>query len=138
MDALAPGDPERVGCYRLLYLLGTGGMGRVYLGESPDGAMVAVKLIRPDLAGHPDFRRRFAQEVAAARRVERPVHGPGRRRRSRRPAAVAGDHVRRRPVSGRRGGQPRAVQRHRGAHARRRAGGRARPPCTRPASCTAT
>ena len=72
MDALAPGDPEHVGCYRLRYLLGTGGMGRVYLGESPDGAMVAVKLIRPDLAGHPDFRRRFAQEVAAARRVGGP------------------------------------------------------------------
>ncbi len=72
MDALAPGDPELVGCYRLRYLLGTGGMGRVYLGESPDGAMVAVKLIRPDLADHPDFRRRFAQEVVAARRVGGP------------------------------------------------------------------
>jgi hypothetical protein len=72
MDALAPGDPELVGCYRLRHLLGTGGMGRVYLGESPDGAMVAVKLIRPDLADHPDFRRRFAQEVAAARRVGGP------------------------------------------------------------------
>ncbi len=72
MDVLRPGDPELVGRYRLLHRLGTGGMGRVYLGESPDGAMVAVKLIRPDLAGHPDFRRRFAQEVAAARRVSGP------------------------------------------------------------------
>jgi hypothetical protein len=72
MDALRAGDPELVGCYRLRHRLGTGGMGRVYLGESPDGAMVAVKLIRPDLAGHPDFRRRFAQEVAAASRVSGP------------------------------------------------------------------
>jgi hypothetical protein len=61
-----------VGDFRLLHRLGTGGMGRVYLGESPDGAMVAVKLIRSDLADNPDFRRRFAQEVAAARRVSGP------------------------------------------------------------------
>jgi hypothetical protein len=44
-------------------------MGRVYLGESPSGQMVAVKLIRAELAGNPNFRRRFAQEVEAARRV---------------------------------------------------------------------
>jgi hypothetical protein len=44
-------------------------MGRVYLGQSPSGQMVAVKLIRAELAGNPDFRRRFAQEVEAARRV---------------------------------------------------------------------
>jgi hypothetical protein len=44
-------------------------MGRVYLGESPGGAMVAVKLIRAELADNPDFRRRFAYEVAAAKRV---------------------------------------------------------------------
>jgi hypothetical protein len=47
-------------------------MGRVYLGESTAGAMVAVKLIRADLADDPDFRRRFAQEVAAAKRVSGP------------------------------------------------------------------
>jgi hypothetical protein len=44
-------------------------MGRVYLGESPSGRMVAVKLIRSELADNPDFRRRFAQEVAAAKCV---------------------------------------------------------------------
>jgi Protein kinase domain len=69
MDALRPDDPRLVGGYRLLHRLGTGGMGRVYLGESPDGAMVAVKLIRAELADNPDFRRRFAYEVAAAKRV---------------------------------------------------------------------
>ncbi len=69
MDALQPEDPRRVGRYRLLNRLGTGGMGRVFLGQSPSGRLVAVKLIRPDLAGDPDFRRRFAQEVTAARRV---------------------------------------------------------------------
>ena len=69
MDALQPGDPLAVGRYRLLNRLGSGGMGRVYLGKSPGGRLVAVKLIRPELADDPDFRRRFAQEVHAARRV---------------------------------------------------------------------
>jgi hypothetical protein len=44
-------------------------MGRVYLGQSPSGQMVAVKLIRAELAGNPNFRRRFALEVEAAKRV---------------------------------------------------------------------
>jgi serine/threonine protein kinase len=69
VDALQPGDPLAVGKYRLLNRLGAGGMGRVYLGTSPGGRLVAVKLIRPELADDPDFRRRFAQEVHAARRV---------------------------------------------------------------------
>jgi serine/threonine protein kinase len=69
VDALQPDDPHWVGRYRLLKRLGTGGMGRVYLGQSPGGRLVAVKLIRPELADDPGFRRRFAQEVNAARRV---------------------------------------------------------------------
>ena len=69
VDALQPGDPQWVGRYRVLKRLGTGGMGRVFLGQSPGGRLVAVKLIRPELADDPSFRRRFAQEVSAARRV---------------------------------------------------------------------
>ncbi len=69
MDALQPDDPGQVGRYRLVKRLGTGGMGRVYLGQSPGGRLVAVKVIRPELADDPGFRRRFAQEVSAARRV---------------------------------------------------------------------
>jgi serine/threonine protein kinase len=44
-------------------------MGRVYLGRSPGGRNVAIKVIRADLAENPDFRARFAREVAAARMV---------------------------------------------------------------------
>jgi len=44
-------------------------MGRVFLGQSPGGRLVAVKVIRPELAQDPDFRNRFAREVATARTV---------------------------------------------------------------------
>ncbi|MBY8341877.1 serine/threonine protein kinase, partial [Streptomyces sp. KC 17012] len=66
---LEAGDPQRVGPYRVLALLGAGGMGRVYLAESRGGRLVAVKMIRPEVAGNEQFRRRFAREVAAARAV---------------------------------------------------------------------
>ncbi|MFJ2738296.1 WD40 repeat domain-containing serine/threonine protein kinase [Streptomyces sp. NPDC087440] len=69
MDALEPDDPQWVGTYRLDGRLGAGGMGRVYLGTSPGGRRVAVKVIQPGLASTPQFRRRFAREVEAARRV---------------------------------------------------------------------
>jgi len=63
------GDPESVGPYRILGRLGAGGMGQVYLGRSVGGRLVAVKVIRPELAGEPGFRARFAREVTAARNV---------------------------------------------------------------------
>lgn len=44
-------------------------MGQVFLGLSPGGRKVAVKLIRPEYASSPQFRRRFMHEVAAAGRV---------------------------------------------------------------------
>ncbi|MFC5664242.1 protein kinase [Kitasatospora misakiensis] len=69
MQPLAADDPRQVGAYRLLRRLGAGGMGRVYLGRTAGGRIVAVKVVRPDLAGDADFRARFRQEVAAARRV---------------------------------------------------------------------
>ncbi|MGW1069634.1 serine/threonine-protein kinase [Streptomyces aureus] len=69
MEGLKPSDPQRVGRYRIAGLLGAGGMGRVYLGRSPSGRLVAVKVVRPELADDPGFRRRFAREVAAARKV---------------------------------------------------------------------
>ncbi|EHM23855.1 MULTISPECIES: WD40 repeat domain-containing serine/threonine protein kinase [Streptomyces] len=69
MDALRPDDPQWVGPYRLDGRLGEGGMGSVFLGTSPGGRKVAVKLIRRELSEAPQFRERFAREVDAARRV---------------------------------------------------------------------
>jgi serine/threonine protein kinase len=66
---LQAGDPPQVGPYLLLGRLGAGGMGQVFLGRSPGGRLVAVKVIRAELAGDPGFRARFAREVVAARKV---------------------------------------------------------------------
>ena len=62
-------DPQLVGPYRLLGRLGAGGMGQVYLGKSPGGRLVAIKLIRPELAEERGFRARFASEISAAKNV---------------------------------------------------------------------
>jgi serine/threonine protein kinase len=69
MKALAIDDPRVIGEYRLRAQLGAGGMGRVYLGLSPGGRAVAIKVVHPDLASDTEFLRRFSQEVAAARAV---------------------------------------------------------------------
>ncbi|WP_225794353.1 WD40 repeat domain-containing serine/threonine protein kinase [Streptomyces aculeolatus] len=67
---LGAGDPAETGPYRLEAVLGAGGMGRVYLARTPAGSAVAVKVVHREYAGDAAFRKRFAQEVAAARRVQ--------------------------------------------------------------------
>jgi serine/threonine protein kinase len=66
---LQPDDPGRIGPYRLRGVLGSGGMGRVFLGASADGQLAAVKVIRANVATDPEFRARFRREVTVARRV---------------------------------------------------------------------
>ncbi|MDQ1023390.1 tRNA A-37 threonylcarbamoyl transferase component Bud32/peptidoglycan hydrolase-like protein with peptidoglycan-binding domain [Streptomyces umbrinus] len=77
MDPPAPvplrkNDPARVGPYVLMSRLGSGGMGRVYLGRDTVGGtgMAAVKVIRPEYAEDPRFRKRFEREVGALDRVQ--------------------------------------------------------------------
>jgi serine/threonine protein kinase len=69
VEPLRRWDPEQVGGYVVTGRLGAGAMGQVYLGRSAAGRLVAIKMIKPELAEEPDFRTRFGQEVAAARRV---------------------------------------------------------------------
>ena len=69
MEPLAADDPQQVGGYRLHARLGAGGMGQVFLGFSPAGRAVAVKVIHRQFARDPGFVRRFGREVEAARAV---------------------------------------------------------------------
>ncbi|MFC7261971.1 serine/threonine-protein kinase [Streptomyces lutosisoli] len=62
-------DPPVVAGYRLAARLGAGGMGRVYLSHTQGGRPVAIKVVRPELADDPAFRRRFSREIKAAQRV---------------------------------------------------------------------
>ncbi|MFF1924716.1 protein kinase [Streptomyces sp. NPDC058221] len=66
---LRAGDPAEIGGYRLEARLGSGGMGTVFLARTSSGRAVAIKLIHQQFAGDDEFRTRFRQEVAAARRV---------------------------------------------------------------------
>ncbi|MGW0579107.1 serine/threonine-protein kinase, partial [Streptomyces sp. NPDC002920] len=61
--------PEYAGHYRLEECLGSGGMGVVHLARATSGMKVAVKVVHARFARDPEFRGRFRQEVAAARRV---------------------------------------------------------------------
>nr|MDT0663594.1 serine/threonine-protein kinase [Micromonospora sp. DSM 115978] len=67
---LSPQDPREVGGYLLRARIGEGGMGAVYLSFTPGGRPVALKVARPELSSDPEFRRRFAAEVAIAQRVQ--------------------------------------------------------------------
>ncbi|MEU3500996.1 serine/threonine-protein kinase [Streptomyces hundungensis] len=68
-EPLDGADPRHVGPYELVRRLGRGGMGEVFLGRSPGGRLVAVKVVAAELAHDAEFRRRFALEVSAARKV---------------------------------------------------------------------
>jgi serine/threonine protein kinase len=72
LEALGETDPERIGPYELVGVLGAGGMGRVYLGRAADGAQAAVKVIHADLARDADFRKRFGREAASTRDLDAP------------------------------------------------------------------
>ncbi|MDI3418559.1 serine/threonine-protein kinase [Streptomyces luteolus] len=75
---LRSGDPVRIGPYVPLGLLGSGGMGRVYLARpTAHGGerLAAVKVIRPEYAESVEFRRRFEREAAVLARVRSP-HAP--------------------------------------------------------------
>ncbi|MER7791811.1 serine/threonine-protein kinase [Streptomyces sp. NPDC097640] len=69
VQPLESGDPRHVGPYRLIGNLGHGDLGRVFLGRTRGGRLVAVLVVTPKLAADGEFRRILAQEVAEARKV---------------------------------------------------------------------
>ena len=71
-----------LGGYRIERVLGTGGMGAVYLATDTHlGRQVAVKTMRPDVAADPQVRERFLREARAAASIEHehvvPVYAVG-------------------------------------------------------------
>ena len=67
---LQPGDPRRVGRYRLAgRITGLPADGPVFLGSSPDGAEVTISVLRSDWNSDAAGRDRFAAEAAVAKRV---------------------------------------------------------------------
>src|SRR6266540_332414 len=63
---LGPEDPRQLGPYTILSRIGGGGMGVVYLGQTPDRRLVAIKVVRSDRASDPELAARFRREVRAA------------------------------------------------------------------------
>ncbi|WP_330460165.1 serine/threonine-protein kinase [Streptomyces sp. NBC_00820] len=72
MRHLETGDPLRLGPYRLLGVLGEGGMGKVYIGQDHAGTAAAVKVLRPELAHDTGLAQRFVREALAAQAVRSP------------------------------------------------------------------
>ncbi|WP_432173950.1 serine/threonine protein kinase [Streptomyces sp. Tue6028] len=71
-----PGDPGRIGPYRIIGRLGSGGMGTVHAALDSGGHRVAVKVVHPAQAGDEEFRARFTREVALSQRVTGPCLVP--------------------------------------------------------------
>ena len=67
---LKPGD--RFGDYKVIRLLGQGGMGSVFLLENAEGIEVAAKILDPATAGDHESRRRFLREAELALGVKHP------------------------------------------------------------------
>jgi serine/threonine-protein kinase len=63
----------RFGPYELRSLIGVGGMGEVYRAhDTVRDRMVAVKLLRPEVAADPSFQERFRRESRVAARLQEP------------------------------------------------------------------
>src|SRR5258706_3027128 len=67
-------EPERIGPYRREGKLGAGGMGVVYAAwDERLDRRVALKQIRPELAGDPLRRERFRREARAVAMLDHPA-----------------------------------------------------------------
>src|SRR5687768_16306435 len=68
--ARGEGEIGRFDDYRVLSVLGSGGMGLVFAAEEVTlRRPVALKILKPDLAADPESRERFLREVRAAAEI---------------------------------------------------------------------
>jgi len=74
IQALLPRNaPRQLGRYKVLQLLGKGGMGAVYRGRDPNlKRLVAIKTLRSELAANDDFIARFRREAQLAAQFRSP------------------------------------------------------------------
>ena len=75
-------DEVAFGRYRLLSLIGEGGMGKVYKAhDTVIGRDVAIKVLPTELGGEPGYRERFRREAHTAARLTEPhiipIHDTG-------------------------------------------------------------
>jgi serine/threonine protein kinase len=69
--AKQPDEIDRLGPYRVLKVLGKGGMGAVYLAEDPKlDRLVALKVMLPRTAANPTAKDRFLREARAAAKLK--------------------------------------------------------------------
>ncbi|MDF1664706.1 MAG: serine/threonine-protein kinase [Planctomycetota bacterium] len=72
-DSQAPILPQKLGPYRLMGELGSGGMGEVYQGQHhSSGEMAAIKIIRRSRSSSPAFLERFQREATALKQMRHP------------------------------------------------------------------
>lgn len=64
--------PGRLGDYQVVERIARGGMGGVFLARERSGALVAIKMIDPELAVHPDIVARLRDELVVSQRVRHP------------------------------------------------------------------
>ena len=68
-----PSVGEEFGDFRITGTLGRGGMGVVFAAEQRGlGRTVALKVLAPELAEQPDYRRRFSHEASVLARLDSP------------------------------------------------------------------
>ena len=73
-------EGQRIGLYQVSARIGTGGMGEVYRARDPRlNRLVAIKVLRPDVADDPDRLARFAREAQLLASLNHPhiaqIHG---------------------------------------------------------------
>jgi serine/threonine protein kinase len=70
-SSTGPADPQHIGEYVISSLLGTGGMGSVYMARHVDtGQVVALKVLGSEQSNNPELLRRFQLEGEVARELK--------------------------------------------------------------------